>query len=189
MICGFRFCWVKCRIQSVLTSLTWNTRLKWQCKNKLQRKDGATGMMGEGREGTERGRGTGIMIMLRRQLFGCGEQLYPLKGMKPEPGRQPLPQWQRALPRQMQWKQSCIQMWAGVDRWESHISIEIEKIREIWCVRDSELWMSDYSPSEKVNKAHLAKGAMLILHIKDQVTCHEESNWAATVWWGSGGAL
>lgn len=39
----------------------------------------------------EGGGETGIMIMLRRQLFSQGEQLYPLKGMKPEPGQEPRP--------------------------------------------------------------------------------------------------
>lgn len=28
--------------------------------------------------------------MLRRQLFGCGDQLYPLSGTEPEPGTDPL---------------------------------------------------------------------------------------------------
>lgn len=44
---------------------------------------------GTSREGGAEGE-TGIMIMLRRQLFSCGEQLYPLKGMKAEPAQEPL---------------------------------------------------------------------------------------------------
>lgn len=56
-----------------------------QCKNQKQKAKNKKGMSAEGG-----GEATGIMIMLRRQLFSWVEQLYPLKGMKPEPGQEPL---------------------------------------------------------------------------------------------------
>lgn len=59
-------------------------------KKKAKKKaPGPTGG-GGGETDRDRGRGTGIMIILWQQLFRCGEQLYPLKGMKPEPGQEPL---------------------------------------------------------------------------------------------------
>lgn len=48
------------------------------------------------RRGSDNGKGMRIMIILRWQLFSWGEQLYPLKGMKPQPGQEPrsAPPWQ-----------------------------------------------------------------------------------------------
>lgn len=54
----------------------------------------APGTTGEGRG--RQGEKDGIMIMLRQQLFSCGEQLWAPKGMETEPAQEPLsgPLWQ-----------------------------------------------------------------------------------------------
>lgn len=59
---------------------------KAKAKKKKKQKSYRNHRRRKGRDGEK----DGIMIMLRQQLFSCGEQLYPLKGMKPEPGQEPL---------------------------------------------------------------------------------------------------